>query len=95
MYCKECGYNMGKLKICPACSCDNRTKSQAKAGILQLMLGGIGLGRFYLGYKTIALAQILANLCTCGIAGTVWGFVDGILILNGSVKEDAKGNPLD
>ena len=94
MYCRECGHDMGKLKICPACSCDNRGKSRIAAGLLQLILGCIGAGRFYLGYNTTALLQIAANFATCGIAGTIWSFIDGIMILNGSVSEDAKGNSL-
>ena len=94
MYCKDCGYDMGNLKICPSCSCDNRGKSRITAGLLQMILGCIGAGRFYLGYNTLAVLQIAANLVSCGIAGTVWSFIDGIMILNGSLTEDAKGNKI-
>ena len=94
MYCKECGKDMGKLKICPYCSCDNRGKSRLTAGLLQLMLGSLGIGRFYLGYNLMGLLQIGASLLTCGIAGAIWGFIDGVMILNGNLKNDASGTEL-
>lgn len=68
-------------------------KSKLVAGLLQLFLGGFGVGRFYLGYSGIGVAQILVTLFTCGIGG-IWPFIDGIMILTGSVKVDAKGIPL-
>ena len=91
MFCRECGKDMGSLKICPWCSSDNRGKSRFTAGLLQMLAGSLGVGRFYLGYKGTALLQIGASLLTCGIADAVWGFVDGIMILNGSLKTDASG----
>lgn len=68
-------------------------KSKLVAGLLQLFLGGFGVGRFYLGYAGIGVAQILVTIFTCGIGG-IWPFIDGIMILTGSVKVDAKGIPL-
>jgi TM2 domain-containing membrane protein YozV len=91
MYCKECGKDMGNLRICPSCSCDNRGKSRLTAGLLQILLGSLGVGRFYLGYKMIGLMQIGASLITCGFAGAIWGFVDGIMILSGTPEKDADG----
>lgn len=91
MFCRECGKDIGRLKICPVCSADNRGKSRFTAGLLQMLAGTLGLGRFYLGYKGIALMQLAASFLTCGIAGAVWGFVDGITIINGALKTDAAG----
>ena len=68
-------------------------KSKLVAGLLQLFLGGFGVGRFYLGYTGIGVAQILVTIFTCGIGG-LWPFIDGILILTGSVQTDANGVPL-
>ncbi|MCL2489086.1 MAG: NINE protein [Oscillospiraceae bacterium] len=67
-------------------------KSKLVAGLLQIFFGGLGIGRFYLGYTTIGIFQILTSFL-CG-AGVIWGFIDGIMILTGSVKTDAKGIPL-
>ncbi|MCV7422970.1 TM2 domain-containing protein [Mycobacterium yunnanensis] len=67
-------------------------KSKLVAGLLQLFLGTFGIGRFYLGYNGIAVAQLAVSLLTCGI-GAIWPFVDGILILVGKVP-DPQGRPL-
>jgi TM2 domain-containing membrane protein YozV len=68
-------------------------KSRLAAGLLQIFLGCFGIGRFYLGYTGIGIAQLLVSVFTCGI-GTIWPFVDGILILCGQVTTDANGAPL-
>ncbi|MDF2878691.1 MAG: hypothetical protein K0S30_1787 [Clostridia bacterium] len=68
-------------------------KSRLAAGLLQIFLGGFGIGRFYLGYTGIGIAQLLVSVFTCGI-GAIWPFVDGILILCGQVPTDANGAPL-
>ena len=67
-------------------------KSKIVAGLLQLFLGGFGVGRFYLGYSTIGILQLVVSLLTCGI-GAIWPLVDGILILMGNVP-DVHGRPL-
>ena len=61
---------------------------------MQILCGAIGLGRFYLGYNKVAVFQILASLLTCFVAGVVWGFVDGLMILNGAMERDGNGYPL-
>jgi TM2 domain-containing membrane protein YozV len=68
-------------------------KSKVAAGLLQLFLGGAGVGRFYLGYIGIGLAQLAITICTLGLAGWVWPLVDVILILTGRVT-DAQGRTL-
>ena len=64
-------------------------KSRMVAGLLQLFLGGLGIGRFYTGHYGIAVAQLL----TAGGCG-VWALIDGIMFLTGSVTTDADGIPL-
>ena len=68
-------------------------KSKLTAGLLGIFLGGLGIGRFYLGYTTLGVAQLLVSIFTAGLGG-LWGFIDGILILTGSVKVDGNGYPL-
>lgn len=68
-------------------------KSKITAGILGIILGGIGIHNFYLGYTTKAIIQIIISLVTCGF-GSLWGMTEGILILLGYIKEDANGNVL-
>ncbi|WP_345424759.1 DUF1707 domain-containing protein [Pseudonocardia xishanensis] len=67
-------------------------KSKVTAGVLQLFLGGAGIGRFYTGHTAIAVAQLIVTLVTFGL-GAVWGFVDGIVIL-ASRSTDDRGRPL-
>lgn len=54
-------------------------RSKVIAGVLQIVLP-IGVGRFYAGRPGLGLAQLLVALFTFGL-GTVWSFVDGILLL--------------
>lgn len=67
-------------------------KQKLIAGLLQILVGGLGVGRFYTGHIGIGVAQLVVTLVTCGI-GALWGLIDGILILvNGGT--DAQGRPL-
>lgn len=73
---------------------DPLAKSRVAAGLLGIFLGQFGVHRFYLGYTSIGVLQILVTIATCGIGG-LWGFIEGILILTGSaIKTDADGRPL-
>lgn len=99
-FCGECGasiygnesYQQDMNEQVPNTYVDNR-KSKLVAGLLQLFLGGFGVGRFYLGYTAIGVAQLVVTFLTCGLGG-IWPFIDAILILSGQVVTDAEGNPL-
>lgn len=67
-------------------------KNKLVAGLLGILLGGFGVGRFYTGHIGMGVAQLVVTLVTCGL-GALWGIIDGILILvNGG--EDAQGRIL-
>jgi TM2 domain-containing membrane protein YozV len=67
-------------------------KQKLLAGLLGILLGWLGAGRFYTGHTGLGVAQLAVSLVTCG-AGGIWGLIDGILILvNGGT--DAEGRPL-
>nr|WP_308425471.1 TM2 domain-containing protein [Micromonospora parathelypteridis] len=67
-------------------------KSKVVAGVLGILLGFFGAGRFYIGDIKIGVLQLVVSVCTFGF-GSIWGFIDGILILvNGGT--DAQGRPL-
>ncbi|TNC49498.1 TM2 domain-containing protein [Mumia zhuanghuii] len=74
---------------------DPEAKSKLVAGLLGILVGGFGIHRFYLGYTTLGIVQIVVTLLTCGI-GAIWGFIEGILYLVGADgwKTDARGRPL-
>ncbi|RPA65922.1 NINE protein [Gordonia oryzae] len=67
-------------------------KSKLTAGLLQIFLGGFGVGRFYTGDVGIAIAQIAVTWLTCGF-GAIWPLIDGIMMLVGKVT-DSDGRPL-
>jgi TM2 domain-containing membrane protein YozV len=56
------------------------------AGILALLLGGFGVHKFYLGYTSAGILQILITLLTCG-AGSIVAVVEGIMYLTKSDHE--------
>jgi TM2 domain-containing membrane protein YozV len=70
-------------------------KSKVVAGLLQLigLFGLVGIGRIYLGYTGLGVAQLLVGLVTCGIGAVVWGIVDAVLIFTDKVR-DPEGRPL-
>jgi len=108
-YCPNCGAPQNEDTVKEE-KVDNKTysstspstqpKSKIAAGILGIFLGGFGVHNFYLGFTSKAVAQLLLTLVgwiLCGIGpivASVWGFVEGILILCGSITEDADGNTL-
>lgn len=88
--CTNCGV---ALKRAPA----GDAKSKMVAGLLGIFLGGFGVHNFYLGYTKKAVAQLLIAVLTCGAGATVtsvWGLIEGIMILMGNIAVDGKGNPL-
>lgn len=80
-------------------------KSKIVGGLLQLFLGWLGVGRFYIGSNGIGVAQLLLfffGLLLTAVFGLgvillfglfVWHVADGVLILVGNVT-DAQGRKL-
>ena len=70
-------------------------KSKVVAGLLQLLglVGILGIGRIYLGYTGLGVAQLLVGLVTCGLGAVIWGIIDAVLILTDKVR-DPQGRPL-
>lgn len=75
-------------------------KSKICAGLLGIFLGVFGVHNFYLGYTGKGVAQLLLTLvawifCFIGpMVASIWGLIEGIMILSGSIDKDANGNPL-
>ena len=70
-------------------------KSKVVAGLLQLLglVGLVGIGRIYLGYTGLGVAQLVVGLITCGIGAVIWGIIDAVLMLTDKVR-DPQGRPL-
>ena len=91
--CMNCGHFVNQApKYDPSIQ-----KSKLAAGILGILVGAFGVHNFYLGFTGKAVAQLLISVLTCGVGAAVsgvWGLIEGILILTGSIDKDAKGIPL-
>jgi len=57
------------------------------AGILAILLGGLGIHKFILGYTTEGIIQIVISVFTCGIAGSIIGLIEGIIYLTKTDQE--------
>lgn len=74
-----------------------QAKNKVVAGLLGIFLGGFGVHNFYLGYTGKAVAQLLITVLSCcmlSFVSSIWGFIEGILILSGNIDTDANGNRL-
>lgn len=56
------------------------------AGLLGILLGGLGIHKFYLGYSKEGIIQIVITVVTCGF-GSIVGLIEGILYLTKSDQE--------
>lgn len=98
------GYPSAAPAIDPVTGLQYSDKTKLAAGLLQIFVGWLGIGRFYTGHTNIAIAQLLVcNLgfwglswFTCGLSAFagLWPLIDGILLLVGSRPTDAQGRLL-
>ncbi len=103
-YCTNCGNAaIAGATMCTHCGSllasyvQQNAKSKLAAGLLGIFLGSLGVHNFYLGYTGKAVAQLLISLLTCGfgsVVSSVWGLIEGILLLTGSITVDGNGLPL-
>ena len=103
VFCTNCGTKQAKETTTKAKTINTvnntevKPKSKVAAGLLGIFLGALGIHNFYLGYIGKGLAQLLITVLTCGFlsfATGIWGLIEGILILTGSINVDAYGNEL-
>lgn len=93
MYCKKCGSDMGNDKFCPNCgepaaggerkadphyAPDQKTVNKIAYGLIAIILGGIGIHRFYAGKWISGILYIL--FFWTAIPG-ILGFIEGIVAL--------------
>ncbi len=64
-------------------------KSKITAGLLNILLP-FGIGRMYAGYINMGIAQLLVSILTCGF-GSIWSFIDGIVIICTEDFRDSNG----
>jgi TM2 domain-containing membrane protein YozV len=59
------------------------------AGILGIVLNGLGVHRFYLGDTKGGIIRIVISVLTCGVGGII-GIIEGIIYLTKSDEEFQK-----
>ncbi len=64
---------------------NNGENKKVIAGILAILIGGLGIHKFILGYTKEGIIQILLNIL-CG-AGSIIGLIEGIIYLTKSDEE--------
>jgi TM2 domain-containing membrane protein YozV len=60
------------------------------AGILGILLGGLGIHKFILGYSTAGVIMLLISLLTCGLGYPImhlFGLIEGIIYLTKTDEE--------
>jgi TM2 domain-containing membrane protein YozV len=68
----------------PASTYNPRASNKIPAGICAILLGGLGVHKFILGYTGAGLIMLLITILTCGIFWPVFhiiGIVEGIIYL--------------
>jgi len=48
----------------------------------------LGIDRFYLGNIGLGIAKMSVCICTCGIGGIIWGFIDFVTIMTNALKKE-------
>lgn len=101
-FCSKCGKQVeGEVVVNSVginqtnATCEKSSKSKIAAGLLQIFLGGLGIGRFYTGHIGIAVAQLVLSIFSCGAVGGIWGLIDGIVILTTKDFKDADGKIME
>ncbi|KFF15360.1 TM2 domain-containing protein [Flavobacterium hydatis] len=56
------------------------------AGVLAILLGGLGIHKFILGYTQEGIIQLVIGVVTCGVGGVI-GLVEGIIYLTKTDEE--------
>lgn len=108
-FCSNCGKELQENQdVCLNCGVytnknnsnknnNPNAKSKIAAGLLGIFLGSFGVHNFYLGYTGKAVAQLLITILSCftlSVISAVWGLIEGIMILTGSINTDAEGKTL-
>lgn len=64
----------------------NQQSQRVLAGVLGILLGGLGIHRFILGDAVGGIIRIVISLVTCGM-GSLIGLIEGIIYLTKSDEQ--------
>jgi len=68
-------------------------KSRMVAGLLAILLNGLGAHQFYLGNTKGGFIRLGVSVITCGLGG-IWSIYEGVLIFTKKINTDFNGVPL-
>jgi TM2 domain-containing membrane protein YozV len=57
------------------------------AGVLAILLGGLGVHKFVLGYTQEGIIMLIVSIISCGIVGGLIGLIEGIIYLTKTDEE--------
>ena len=69
----------------------SRPKSKLVAGLLAVLLGGIGAHDFYLGYTRKGIAHLLMYVFFLGWLSGIWALIEALYIFTDQNAADADG----
>lgn len=80
-YCKDCGSQIAaKAEICPYCGVRqmNSPKSKTVAGWLGILVGGLGIHKFYMGHNWMGVLYLVFFWT---YVPAIVGFIEGVMYL--------------
>jgi TM2 domain-containing membrane protein YozV len=67
-------------------------KNRLVAGLLGILIGGLGIHNFYLGFTIKGVIQLVLTITVFfWWVAAIWGLVEGIIILTSKDPKDANG----
>lgn len=102
-FCPDCGQNLAEgEKVYGGVDIEGDKvveeqppKSALAGGLLGILLGTLGIHNFYLGYTGKAIVQLVLGVTgVLSPVSAIWGLIEGIMILTGSINVDGHGNKI-
>ena len=86
--CAKCG--AGLAPVASTAGANVGAEKKVLAGVLGIVLGGLGIHKFVLGYNTEGIIMLVVTVATCGLGGAVMGvigLIEGITYLTKTDEE--------
>jgi TM2 domain-containing membrane protein YozV len=64
-----------------------QNNKKVACGIFAILLGPLGVHKFYLGYTGTGILWLLLSICSCGVLTSIFGLIEGIIYLTKSDED--------
>lgn len=64
-----------------------QNNKKVACGIFAILLGPLGIHKFYLGYTGTGILWLILSICSCGTLTGLFGLIEGIIYLTKSDEE--------